>query len=73
MNEKFISLKGDTTTQLSEWLNSNKQKTPNIGEDAEQQEPNLLTAVGMENGTSTLWASYEAKYRLPPIIQQSHS
>ena len=73
MNEKFISLKENTPTQLSEWLNSNKQKTPNIGEDAEQQELNLLTAVGMENGTSTSWASYEAKYRLPPIIQQSHS
>ena len=40
-------LKGDSTTQLSERLNSNKQKTPNIGEDTEQQELNLLTAVGM--------------------------
>ena len=45
--KNLILLKGDTTTQLSEWLNSNKQKTPNIAEDTEQQELNLLTAVGM--------------------------
>ena len=45
--KNLLLLKGDTTTQLSEWLNSNKQKTPNIGEDTEQQELNLLTAVGM--------------------------
>ena len=45
--KNLILLKGDTTTQLSEWLNSNKQKIPYIGEDTEQQELNLLTVVGM--------------------------
>ena len=45
--KNLLLLKGDTTTQLSEWLNSNKQKTPNIGEDTEQQELKLLTVIGM--------------------------
>ena len=46
MKNSFL-LKGDTTTELSEWLNSNKQKIPNIVEDTEQQELNLLNVVGM--------------------------
>ena len=33
--------------QLSEWLNSKKQTTPNTDEDIEQQELNSLTAAGM--------------------------
>ena len=45
--KNLLLLKGDPTTQLSEWLNSNKQKIPNIGEDAEQQELTLFTVVGM--------------------------
>ena len=46
MKNSFL-LKGDTTTPIIEWLNSNKQKIPYIGEDTEQQELNLLTVVGM--------------------------
>ena len=53
--------------QLSEWINSKKQKTTNIGEDIELQELNSLTAIGMQNGTNTLWVSYEVKYRLLTI------
>ena len=33
--------------QLSEWINSKKQKTSNIGKDIELQELNSLTAIGM--------------------------
>ena len=40
--------------QLSEWINSKNQKTPNIGEDIELQEFNSLTAIGIQNDTSTL-------------------
>ena len=46
MKNSFL-LKADTTTQLSQWLNSNKQKIPYIGEHTEQQELNLLTVVVM--------------------------
>ena len=46
MENSFL-LKGDTTTPIIEWLNSNKQKIPYIGEDTQQQELNLLTVVGM--------------------------
>ena len=53
--------------QLSEWINSKNQKTPNIGEDIELQEFNSLTAIGIQNDTSTLQIYYEVKYRLPTI------
>ena len=45
--KKSNSFKRRYHYQLSEWLNSNKLKTPNIAEDTEQEELNLLTAVGM--------------------------
>lgn len=46
--KNLLLLKGDKQLRnYQEWLNSNKQKTPNIGEDTEQQELNFLTAVGM--------------------------
>ena len=46
MEDSFL-LKGDTTTPIIEWLNSNKQKIPYIGEDTEQEKLNTLTVVGM--------------------------
>ena len=59
--------------QLSKWLNSKKQKTPNTDEDIEQQELNSLTAAGMQSGTSILQVSYEAKYTLPTTSSSNHT